>query len=141
MTRITLFFAMLAVAGVIGLAQPSAASAGWCWPNCSGYGMLGPGTSSGNGCWYYSSEVCSGWGYFYLNGVYKTCHPLCDGYNATGGKILYGYENAERIRGNFTNYSGKRYVRPGDLGMGGYLRAQVSWWTGTASQINAAAAG
>lgn len=102
--------------------------------------MLGPGTSSGNGCWYYS-EVCSGWSYWSLNGVLKTCYPLCDGYNSTSGKILYGYENTERIRGNFTNSAGKRYVQPGDLGMGGYLRAQVSWWSGTASQINVAVAG
>jgi hypothetical protein len=139
MTRIAFLFALLAVVGVIGLAQPSTASAGWCWPNCSGYGMLGPGTTNGNGCWYYS-EVCSGWGYFYLNGVAKTCYP-CDSTYTTTGKILYGFENTERIRGNFTTNPGTRYLRPGDVGMGGYLRAQVSWWSGTASQINVAAAG
>lgn len=140
MTRIAFLFALLAMAAVVGLAQPSTASAGWCWPNCSAYGMLGPGTTTGNGCWYYSSEVCSGWGYFYLNGVSKTCYP-CDGSWTTSGKILYGFENAERIRGSFTTNQGTHYVRPGDLGMGGYLRAQVSWWTGTASQINVAAVG
>jgi hypothetical protein len=32
-------------------------------------------------------------------------------------------------------------VQPGELGMGGYLRAQVTWWAGTTSQINVAVAG
>ncbi|OAI54669.1 hypothetical protein AYO48_01045 [Gaiella sp. SCGC AG-212-M14] len=140
MTRLALLFSVIAAAAAIGLAQPSGAAAGWCWPSCSGYGMLGPGTSTANGCWYYS-EVCSGWGYWYLNGVSKTCYPGCDRYNGTNGKILYGYENRDRIRGNFTTYYGKRYVQPGELGMGGYLRAQVTWWAGTTSQINVAVAG
>jgi hypothetical protein len=141
MKRIALVFAVLAAAAAAGLAQPSTASAGWCWPGCSTLGILGPGTPTANGCWYYYGEVCSGWSNWILNGVYKTCYPLCDAYNATSGRILYGYENADRIRGNFTIYSGTRYVRPADLGMGGYLRAQVSWWSGSASQINVAAAG
>jgi hypothetical protein len=84
---------------------------------------------------------CGGWGYWYLNGVMKTCYPGCDPYNGTNGKILYGFENRDRIRGNFTSYYGKRYVQPGELGMGGYLRAQVTWWAGTTSQINVAVAG
>jgi hypothetical protein len=141
MKRIALLFAVLSAASTVGLAQPTSASAGWCWPACTGNGILGPGYVSGNGCWYYAGEVCSGWTNWYLLGVYKTCYPMCNEYNATTGKILYGYENHERIRGNFTIYTGKRYVQPVDLGMGGYLRAQVSWWSGSASQINTAAAG
>jgi hypothetical protein len=140
MKRIAFFFALFAAVVCVGLAQPSTASAGWCWPNCSDYGMLGPGTTTWNGCWYSGSEVCSGWGYFYLNGVKKSCYP-CDSTYPTSGKILYGFENSARIRGNFTMSPNTLYVRPSDLGMGGYLRAQVTWWSGTSSQINVAAAG
>lgn len=140
MTRIAFLFSLLAVAAVAALAQPSKASAGWCWPSCSGYGMLGPGTTTGNGCWYVYSEACSGWSYFSLNGIYKTCYP-CDSSYTTSGRMLFGFENSERIRGSFTSSPGPRYVRPVDLGMGGYLRAQASWWSGTASQVNVAAVG
>ncbi len=139
MSRIALLLTLVCAAAVVALAQPSRASAGWCWPNCSSYGFLGPGTSTNNGCWFYG-EVCSGWGYWYLNGVSKTCYPGCN-WGETSGQILYGFENAQRIRGAFTRSVGHRYIQPGDVGMGGYLRAQVTWWSGTASQINVGAAG
>jgi len=140
MTRIALAFALIAAAAVTGLARPGTASAGWCWPSCSTYGFLGATTSTGNGCWYYS-EVCSGWGYWYVNGVAKTCYPGCDYSGTTAGKILYGFENSDRIRGHFTTIASKRYIQPADVGMGGYLRAQASWWSGPASQINVGVTG
>lgn len=138
MTRIVLLISLVCVAVLVALAQPSRASAGWCWPNCSDYGILGPSTSSYNGCWY-PGEVCSGWGYWYLNGVAKTCYPGCDYWGSTKGQILFGYENSERIRGKFSWIPGKFYIRPSDVSMGGYLRAQVNYWQGTASQVNVAA--
>ena len=143
MTRYLLFFVLCCCAAVVfALAQPSrAAAAGWCWPNCSSYGLLYPWTSTANGCWYSSGEVCSGWAYWSLNGVAKTCYPGCDAWRQTSGQILYGFENSARIRGNFTWIPGTWYIHPSDVGMGGYLRAQVKHWQGSASQINAAAAG
>jgi hypothetical protein len=36
--------------------------------------------------------------------------------------------------------TGKFYISPTGLGMGGYLRAHVTWWSGV-SQLNAAAIG
>jgi hypothetical protein len=138
MKRVALLSALICAAVVVGLAQPSSASAGWCWPTCSGYGILGPSTSTYNGCWYWA-EVCSGWGYWYLNGLSKTCYPGCDWTGYTKGQVLYGFENRERIRGYFSWVPGRFYVRPGDLGMGGYLRAQASYWQGTPSQVNVAA--
>ena len=138
MSRITFLFAFVGVAAVIGIARPSEAAAGWCWPNCSDYGILGPSTSSNNGCWY-TGEVCSGWGFWYLNGVAKTCYPGCDYWGNTRGQILYGFENGQRIRGYFSWAPGKSYIRPGEVGMGGYLRAQVNYWQGTSSQVNVAA--
>jgi len=141
MHRIVFVFALVAVGLVLGLSRPSHAAAGWCWPSCSSYGILGPGTSTYNGCWYAFGEVCSGWAYWSVNGVAKACYPGCDGWSNTSGQILYGFESWGRIRGRFTTYSGTRYIRPSDVGMGGYLRAQVSHWTGSSSKINAAAVG
>lgn len=140
MNRIALLLGLLCVTAVVALVQPSQAAAGWCWPGCSSFGLLGPGTSTNNGCWYSYGEICSGWSYWSTNGVYKTCYPSCNWYD-TPGEILYGFENSQRIRGGVTRNIGKRYIQPGDVGMGGYLRAQVSWWSGTTSQINVGVAG
>jgi hypothetical protein len=140
MKRLALFFAMVAAAAAVSVSQPRNASAGWCWPSCGGYGLIGASTVAPNGCWY-RTEVCSGWGYWYLNGVSKTCYPGCSSTGNTTGTILYGFENASRIRGNFMSMAGKRYIQPADVGMGGYLRAQVSWWSGSTSQVNIGVAG
>jgi hypothetical protein len=138
MKRIALMFALVGSVVVVGLAQPSKAEAGWCWPNCSTYGLLGSFTS--NNCWY-RTAVCSGWMYWVLNGETKRCYPSCDGSGYTPGQILYGFENSDRIRGRFTVSSGLRYISPAEVGMGGYLRSQVTWWTGAASELNVAAIG
>jgi hypothetical protein len=141
MSRVLFVIALCCTAAVVALAQPSRASAGWCWPNCSTYGLLYVWTSSGNGCWYSGGEVCSGWSYWSLNGVSKTCYPGCDYWRQTPGQILYGFENSARIRGSLTRLPGTWFIHPSDVGMGGYIRAQVTEWQGTVSQINAAAAG
>ena len=110
------------------------------YSNCTSSALAPLGTSTWNACWYRYGEVCSGWSYWSVNGVSKTCYGGCDAYGNTTGMILYGFENYERIRGRFTVGSGKFYMSPSGLDMGGYLRAQVTWWSGV-SQINAAAIG
>jgi hypothetical protein len=142
MTRFLLLLALCCSAAVVALAQPSRAAAGWCWPNCSSYGYLGQYTSTYNGCWFSSGEVCSYYGSWFNMGVAKTCYPGCDWNYNTTGVILYGFENHDRIRGRYTSHAGNTvYVRPSELGMSGSLRAQVTWYGGPASQINAAAIG
>ena len=147
MTRSTLSLVIVVAAAAIGLAQPSNATAGWCWPDCSNYGALRSTTSTYNGCWYAYGEVCSGWNRWSLNGVSKLCDVYCSG-NVTRGRILYGFENYQHIRGRFTYLAGRHYIHPSDVGLGGmYIRAQVSWWhnpdgsPSNASGINAAAIG
>jgi hypothetical protein len=108
-------------------AVPNSASAAWCWPSCSTFGYLGPGTSNYNGCWKSSGEVCSGWNTWTSNGINKACYPICSIGNYTHARVHYGFENAERIRGFYTDVAQTVYAYPFQLGMGGYLRAQVSW--------------
>jgi hypothetical protein len=104
-------------------------------------------TSTNNGCWYGYGEVCSGWNYWSMNGVAKICDVYCyDG--VTRGRILYGFENQQHIRGRFTYLARTHRIIPSDVGLGGmYLRAQVSWWynpDGTPSNpsgVNVAAVG
>jgi hypothetical protein len=142
MTRFVFLLALCCIAAVVALTQPSRASAGWCWPNCSNYGYLGQYTSTNNGCWFSSGEVCSYYGSWFNVGVAKTCYPGCDWNYNTTGVILYGFENHDRIRGRYTvRASNTVYVRPSELDMSGSLRAQVTWYGGPASQINAAAIG
>jgi hypothetical protein len=117
------------VVGALALAMvaPGSARAAWCWPSCSTSGYLGPGTSTYNGCWYSSGEVCSGWNNWTSNGISKACYPICEWPGYTQARVLYGFENADRIRGVYTDYAKTDYVFPSALGMGGYLRAQASW--------------
>lgn len=120
--------ALAVVVAATVAALPSAAhAASWCWPGCSSYGYLGPGTSTYNGCWSPSGEVCSGWNTWTANGIDKGCSPICVWPGYTQARVLYGFENADRIRGFYTDYAKSDYVFPYQLGMGGYLRAQVSW--------------
>jgi hypothetical protein len=127
-THILLIVLASTVALAFGAANPRSAAAAWCWPDCSSFGWLGPGTSTYNGCWYASGEVCSGWNTWSANGINKACAPICSN-DWTGARVLYGFENNERIRGFYTLYAGVRYVYPYQLGMCCYLRAQASWAT------------
>jgi len=142
MKRIVFLVIALVVATAIAtLARPAPASAGWCWPNCSGYGYLGPSTSTNNGCWYSSGEVCSYYGYWFNTGIAKTCYPGCNWNYQTTSMVLYGFENRERIRGRLTVKADTVYLRPSEVSMSGSLRAQVAWYAGPASQLNTAAIG
>jgi hypothetical protein len=142
MKRIVLcLFATACAALVVALARPAPATAGWCWPNCSSYGYLGQWTSTNNGCWFSSGEVCSYYGYWFNVGIAKTCYPGCDWNYNTAGVVLYGFENHDRIRGRFTSKADTVYVRPSEVYMSGAVRAQVTWYGGPASQLNAAAIG
>ena len=142
MSRILFFvIASACAAAVVALARPAPASAGWCWPNCSSRGYLGQWTSTNNGCWFSSGEVCSYYGSWFNMGIDKTCYPGCDWNYNTTGVILYGFENHDRIRGRFTAKADTVVVRPWELGMSGALRAQVTWYAGPASQVNAGAIG
>jgi hypothetical protein len=125
---------LLVLTAVVGICvaaavRPDVGRAAWCWPACpsSSYGVLAWNTSTHNGCWYSSGEVCSGWNYWVLNGVDKRCWPVCDGYY-THALVLYGFENRSTIRGRFADYTSIYRIRPVDVSMGGYLRAQVNWW-------------
>jgi len=142
MTRTLIFgIAVACAATVVALARPAAASAGWCWPTCSTHGYLGQSTTTNNGCWYSRGEVCSYYGAWFNMGIDKTCYPGCNWNYQTTGVILYGFENHDRIRGRFTVKANTVYVEPWELGMSGALRAQVTWYSGPASQVNAAAIG
>lgn len=147
MKRILLLLVIAGAALLVGLSKPGDAAAGWCWPTCSTYGKLGPSTSTRNGCWYGYGEVCSGWSYFSVNSVYKTCYPYCQPDPTTPARILYGFENGVRIRGRLTYDAYLHRIEPRDVGMGGYLRAQVNWWPNEegyptdASEVNIAAIG
>jgi hypothetical protein len=136
-----LSIALSCVAVVVALGRPATASAGWCWPSCSSYGYLGQSTSTYNGCWYSSGEVCSYYGYWFNTGIAKTCYPSCNWNYQTTGMVLYGFENRERIRGRLTVKADTVYVRPSDVAMSALLRAQTAWYSGPASQLNAAAIG
>ncbi len=148
MKRLLLLSAAAAVAATLaGLARPQVAQAGWCWPGCNSYGTLTSTTSTNNGCWYTFGEVCSGWAYWTLNSESKLCDLPCTN-GVTKGRILYGFENSQHIRGKFTYLSGTRRIAPSEVSLGGmYLRAQISWWfnpdytPSAPSAINAAAIG
>ena len=136
-----LVIACACAAAVAALARPTSASAGWCWPTCSSNGLLGSGTSTNNGCWYSRGEVCSPWGGWVLNGIAKKCYPMCDYYFNTTAMVLYGFENRERIRGRLTVKAETVYISPSNVSMSGTLRAQVAWYSGPTSVLNAAAVG
>jgi hypothetical protein len=125
---VSLFVAALVATAVAAAAAPSTSRAAWCWPGCSSFGYLGPSTSTSNGCWYATGEVCSGWNFWSSTGINKQCYPRCDGNGWTQARVLYGFENAQRIRGWYTDYAVTTYIFPSHVSMGGYLRAQVSWF-------------
>jgi hypothetical protein len=73
-------------------------------------------------CWY-RDEGCSDWDYWTSNWVY---------YGTVGGQVLQGFENNSVIRGlKWTPPSSYQWtVYPGDYSMGGYLKANILWWSG-----------
>jgi hypothetical protein len=93
----------------------------WEW----GYGWLGPGVASGPCIWYWSQSVCSGWDYW--NAVYTD--------KTNGGTILMGFENNARIRGHYVSGDTQHTTTTGDVGMGGYLLAHATYWSGDFSYL------
>jgi hypothetical protein len=86
--------------------------------------------------------LCSYYSNWFNVGMAKTCYPGCDWNYNTTGVMMYGFENHDRIRGRFSSKGEVTlYSRPSELSMSGTLRAQVTWYGGPASQINAAAIG
>lgn len=88
------------------------------------YVTLGPGTSNGACIWYPNQAVCSPWNYW----------TSTDDDKINGGTILCGYENDARIRGWYATGSvwcGP--LGPVDVGMGGYLKAHATYWSGDSS--------
>ncbi len=138
---LTFAIAVVCTAALVALARPTTAAAGWCWPSCSGYGYLGPSTTTNTGCWYSSGEVCSYYGNWFNIGMSKTCYPGCNWNYQTTSMVLYGFENHDRIRGRLTVKADTVYLEPAWVGMNAPLRSQVSWYAGPASQIHAGAIG
>jgi hypothetical protein len=138
---VLLLLACACTAAVFALARPTPASAGWCWPDCSSYGFLSQWTSTNNGCWFSLGEVCTYYNYWVNVALRKTCYPGCDYLGLTRGVILYGFENHDRIRGYFTDKAWSFVMQPYEVGMSGPLRAQVTWYSGPASYVNAGAIG
>jgi hypothetical protein len=103
-------------------AHPAGADT-WAW----GPGWLGSTTSNNNNCWYSTGEVCSGWNYWVNN--------YLDKQTGGGGLVLQGFENSERIRGAYRSDPGFYIITVSEVGMGGYLKGQVTWWGDPASYI------
>lgn len=90
-------------------------------------GRVGIGYYSGPCIFYWNMARCSGWNYWGVGS--------CTNYD--GGTILCGFENTNRIRGIYL--SAGQYVAntPYNLGMGGYLLAHGTWWSGAVATIEA----
>jgi hypothetical protein len=101
------------------LASPASAAT-WQW---------GPGTldaTHGNGAcvWYTAQSACSPWNYWVTTNDYRS---------ANSATMLCGFENNSVIRGFWSYGNGDFYCGPvntSDVNMGGYLKAQATWWSG-----------
>ena len=129
MTKLmTLAATCVAAAVVAGAGAGRGDAAIWCWPGSCGYQRMFGWTYSATGspCFYAWGEVCSGWNYWSREDYYRRNRNL---YGAT---ILYGFENGGVIRGRKDRWFDAGCmpcaIRPGDVAMGGYLRAQSVWW-------------
>jgi hypothetical protein len=118
------FFATLVLAAGFALTTPAAANAVWTY-----IGPL-PGLYDGDCLWYPFTGQCSGWNTW----------AYIDTYNNGGGTILNGFENYNRIRGQWIASGGHRTTLPSDVGMGGYLKAQVTNNSGVTADVDAYAA-
>ena len=91
------------------------------------YGQVGIGSYSGPCIFYWNMARCSGWNYWAVGS--------CTDYS--GGTILCGFENTNRIRGRYLGAGQYVAQTPYDLGMGGYLLAHGTWWSGPNATIEA----
>jgi hypothetical protein len=107
MSLIRRLLVVLALSAVVALAAASAAGAWW-----EHYGWV-PSGNDGNCLWYATSAQCSGWN----NWVFV------QGTIYSGGPVLVGFENYQRIRGQY-GYAGDFVdVEPFTVGMCCYLIA------------------
>lgn len=113
---------LILLVAVVALAVPSSAFAcGWQW----GFNYLGPGTHAGPCVWYVNQATCSGWNYW----------NVLSANQSAGGTTLDGYENNDRIRGRYISGNGFLFIYPADVGMGGYIIAHGTWWSGGSAYI------
>jgi hypothetical protein len=116
-------FATVAVA--LGLA-------GSAWAGYWQYGpaTLGRGHDDASCIWYRGQAACSGWNYWYQNQYSKQTSCGCS------FTYLLGFENNSTIRGSWISQSVSYWnVAPVDIGMGGYLKAHITYWSGTAVSV------
>jgi hypothetical protein len=113
---------LLAVAAAAMIIPMSALAADWTFT-----GYIGPGYNNGRPCPFYASQAaCSGWAYWnYIN---------CIQY--TGGKTLCGFENNNHIRGRWSEDNSYIIVSPSDFGLGGYIIAHQTWWSGGIAYVH-----
>lgn len=104
-------------------------------PAWAGYWQYGPaslgrGHDDANCVWYRGQAACSGWNYWYQNQYSKQTNCGCS------FTYLLGFENNNTIRGNWISQSVTYLnVAPVDVGMGGYLKAHITYWSGTAVSV------
>jgi hypothetical protein len=104
-------------------------------PAWAGYWQYGPaslgrGHDDANCVWYRGQAACSGWNYWYQNQYSKQTNCGCS------FTYLLGFENNNTIRGNWISQSVTYLnVAAVDVGMGGYLKAHITYWSGTAVSV------
>jgi hypothetical protein len=95
-----------------------------------GPASLGRGHDDANCIWYRGQAACSGWNYWYQNQYSKQTNCGCS------FTYLLGFENNNTIRGKWISQSVTYWnVAPADVGMGGYLEAHITYWSGTAVSV------
>jgi hypothetical protein len=119
------FVVIAAAVVVLVLAVPA-------WAGYWQYGpaSLGRGHDDANCIWYRGQAACSGWNYWYQNQYSKQTNCGCS------FTYLLGFENGNTIRGSWISQSVTYLnVAPVDLGMGGYLKAHITYWSGNAVSV------
>jgi hypothetical protein len=104
-------------------------------PAWAGYWQFGPqvlgrGYDDASCVWYRGQAACSGWNYWYQNQYSKQTSCGCS------FTYLLGFENDSTIRGTWISkdmtYAN---IAPAGVGMGGYLKAHITYWSGTAVSV------
>jgi hypothetical protein len=92
---------------------------------------LGVGHDDPNCIFYRGQAACTGWGYWYRNQYAKVCSYACGTFH-----YLIGYENNSVFR-SVDIFDTTIYVTvaPSDVGMGGYLKAHITYWSGNRVQV------
>jgi hypothetical protein len=116
--------AAAAVTAALAIASP--AYAGY-WQY--GPAWLGRGHDDSNCIWYRGQAACSGWNYWF-QGYYSRQQSCCN------YKYLHGFENNSTIRGLWIyDYVAYEEIYPSTVGMGGYLKTHLTWWSGNAVSV------